>query len=75
MKSKKRKTSKQETVSLADSLDSESSSRSESNNSSPETGKPQSPRIQILPKITKSAAVPLASRTTIDSMVAEMHLS
>ena len=35
----KRKTSKEETVVLSDSYDSNSLSRSESNNSSPETGK------------------------------------
>ena len=37
--------------------------------------KPQLPTIQILLTMTKAAAVPSAARKTIDSTVAEIHLS
>ena len=37
--------------------------------------KPQSPMIRIILTMTKAAAVPLAARTSIESTVAEMHIS
>ena len=69
------KTSKEETVILDDSLDSNSSFSSESENYSNEAGKPQSPMIQILLTMKKSVSVPSSERKTIESTVAEMHLS
>ena len=41
----------------------------------PKLGKPQSAMIQILLTMAKSAAFPLAERTTNDSKVSEIHLS
>ena len=38
-------------------------------------GKPQSPMIQTILTMTKTASVPLAARITFDLTVAEMHLS
>ena len=70
----KRNTYKEDTVNLVDSSDSNSSSRSEYNNYFPKSGK-KSHIIRILMTMSKLAAVPLEARTTIDSTVAEMHLS
>ena len=70
----KSKTSKEDTVVLYNSSDSESSPSSESDNSSNEAGKPQSTMVQIPLTMTKEAAVPSAARITIDSTVAEMNL-
>ena len=64
-----------ETYVLDDSLESDSSSGSESKIPPINLVKRQSPMIHILLTMTKAAAVPLAVMITIDSTVSEMHLS
>ena len=71
----KRKTSKEETVVIADSLDGDSSSRSESNNSSNETGKNSIAYDSYYYDKDSSSIFTLVARIAFDSMVADINLS
>ena len=71
----KKKTPKEETLILDDTLDSDSSSISEAEITLKNMRKPPSPTTQSLLTMKKSATAPSVARETFDSTVADMDLS